>query len=352
VSFPILIENTEAIGELHGKSIRVSTLAATSLLLASRGVDKIVLPTPSNIDRLIAERGLLALPSERRSTVRLVDQNGEILHRVRHYLAPLVGCVQKWPETAFVGFLGDFVYQVALGAIFKAAIGTNAVSVVRDFIPIVDSSVFQGEARFRFAELAALVCSYEPAALSHGALRTEIDTGSGLSSRLWHLIETAEFREIIEESGKLGWAEHPIITIRHLRNVLSTYLQTKEAATLFKSVSTIAGVGAKAHPSLEVAKASADVLANFTESREGYRPPFLPLGPSIEGIHRMALSSFSADALPARDTIFSFATYKGGSEGISWLSVGEEGKLDREAADLESSKAKWEEAQKVLARFF
>jgi hypothetical protein len=38
--FPILIENTEAIGELRGQSIRVSTLAATSLLLASRGLTK------------------------------------------------------------------------------------------------------------------------------------------------------------------------------------------------------------------------------------------------------------------------------------------------------------------------
>jgi hypothetical protein len=173
-----------------------------------------------------------------------------------------------------------------------------------------------------------------------------------MTSRLWHLIETAEFREVIEESGKLGWAEHPIITIRYLRNVLNTYLQTKEATALLRSVSTIAGVGAKAHASLEVAKASADVLANFTESRESYRPPFMPLGPSIEGIYRMALSNFSPDAQPVRGTIFSFATYKGGREGISWLNVDEEGKLEREAADLEGSKAKWEEAQKALARFF
>jgi hypothetical protein len=159
--FPILIENSEAIGELHGESVRISTLAATSLLLASRGVDKILLPTPSEADRLIAKRGVLALPPERRAAVRMVDQDGKIFQRVRHYLSPLVSCVQKWPETAFVGFLGDFVYQIALGAIFKAAIGTSAVSIVRGFIPIVDYSVFRGEARFRFAELAALICSYE-----------------------------------------------------------------------------------------------------------------------------------------------------------------------------------------------
>ncbi len=350
MTFPIVIENTEAIGELQGQSIRISTLAATSLLLAARGADKILLPTPSDADRLVAERGLLALPPDRRAAVEMVDQNGEILNRVQHHLSPLRACAQKWPEDAFVGFLADFAYQVALGARFKAAIGTDAVSVVREFIPIVDPSVFRGEAGFRFAELAALICSYEPAALNHGALRTEIDAGSGLSCRLWRLIETAEFPEVIEGSGKLGWVEHPLVALRHLRNSWSSYLQNKETAALLKSTSTIAGVGAKVHPSLGIAKAGADVLANFTNPKEGYRPPFFPLGPSIQGIYRMALASVSANARPTPGTIFTFATCKGGRDGISWLNAGEEGKLEREAADLDGARTRWVQAQKTLAR--
>jgi hypothetical protein len=141
-----------------------------------------------------------------------------------------------------------------------------------------DPSVFRGEAGFRFAGLAALICCYGPTSLNHGALRTEIDAGSSLSSRLWALIETAEFREVVEESGKLGWVSHPIVAVRHLRNSLSSYLQGKEATALLKSTSTIAGVGATAHPTLKIAQASADVLANFTDSKETYRPPFFPLG--------------------------------------------------------------------------
>jgi hypothetical protein len=117
--FPIVIENTEAIGELRGQPIRVSTLAATSLLLASRGAHKILLPTPTSVDRLVAERGLLSLPPERRATVEMVDQDGKILHRVQHYLHPLGACAQKWPEDAFVRLLLDFVYQVAVGARLK-----------------------------------------------------------------------------------------------------------------------------------------------------------------------------------------------------------------------------------------
>jgi hypothetical protein len=111
-------------------------------------------------------------------------------------------------------------------------------------------------------------------------------------------------------------------------------------------------VGAKTHPSLEIAKASADVITNFADSKEAYRPPFLPLGPSIEGIYRMALASISANAQPTPNTIFSFAKYNSGGEGISWLNVGEEGKLEREAADLDGAKTKWEQAQIALARLF
>lgn len=352
MSFPMLIENTEATGELYGKPLIVSTLATTSLLLTSRGVDKILVATPTESDRLIAERGLLALPPERRANVALVDKDGRTLDRVLRYLDPLHACVRKWPEDAFVGFLVAFVYQVALAAKFKAAVGTDAVSVVRGFIPIVDPSVFRGEAGFRFAELAAMICSYEPALISHGALRTEVDTGSGLSSRLWKLIETAEFREVVEESGKLGWVEHPLIAARHLKNTLASYFQSKEANALLKSIGTVADLGAKAHLSFEVARTSADVLANFAESKEGYRPPFFPLGPAEEGIHRMALATVSADAKPASGTIFSFTTHRGGGESHSWLNTGEEEKLEREARDLDGAKARWEEAQKTLARIF
>jgi hypothetical protein len=49
---------------------------------------------------------------------------------------------------------------------------------------------------------------------------------------------------------------------------------------------------------------------------------------------------------------FAFARHAGGKEGTSWLNVGEEQKLAREAANLEGSWEKWEEAQKKLSRFF
>jgi hypothetical protein len=65
----------------------------------------------------------------------------------------------------------------------------------------------------------------------------------------------------------------------------------------------------------------------------------------------MALANLSPDAVPVRGTIFAFATYAGGKEGTSWLSVGEERKLELEAADLQGPRERWEKAQKALSRF-
>ena len=91
-------------------------------------------------------------------------------------MQPLVNAARGWPEEAFVGFLADFLYDIALGARFKSGIATDSASVAREFIPIINPSLFRGEAQFRLAEMAALVCSYEPAELGHAALRTEVDT--------------------------------------------------------------------------------------------------------------------------------------------------------------------------------
>ena len=115
MSFPMLIENTEATGELYGRPLSVSTLATTSLLLTSRGVDKILVATPAESDRLIVERGLLSLPPERRANVALVVLNvaqeplaepsefGEAVLRQAHFVADLPDAVADSSHYAFLG---------------------------------------------------------------------------------------------------------------------------------------------------------------------------------------------------------------------------------------------------------
>jgi hypothetical protein len=57
--------------------------------------------------------------------------------------------VRKWPEDAFVKLAEDFLYEVVVATDQRAGILSNAASVVRDFVPLLDPSEFTGEARFR-----------------------------------------------------------------------------------------------------------------------------------------------------------------------------------------------------------
>jgi hypothetical protein len=306
VSFPIIIEHLEAEGKVGGRAVSASALRASSLILVSRGADHILVPVPSNREKERATEGVESLLSERRSIVKLIDRDGEILRRVRDYLEPLAGQAVKWPESAFVGFLENFVYHVALGVRHKSAIASDSASVVRDFIPIIDPTYFRGEAQFRLAEMASLICSYEPHCLDHGSLRADADVGRELAPRLWDLIETAEFRSMANETGKLGYIEHPVIAVRRLRNVVKGFLQRKDASALLKVVGTVADLGSKAHASAAAVKASAGVLANLTETGVPFSPPFLKLGPAVQGIYRVALSGLAPGAVPPDGAIFAF----------------------------------------------
>jgi len=351
VSFPIIIEHSEATGKIGERAVRTSALAASSLILVSRGADRILVPVPSDREKERASGGVELLPSERRAIVKLIDRDGEVLRRVRDYLKPLAGQAVKWPETAFVGFLEDFVYHVALGIRHKSAIASDSAAVVRGFIPIIDPTSFRGEARFRLAEMASLICCYEPHCLDHGSLKADADVGRELAPKLWDLIETAEFRLIVSESGQLGFVEHPLIAVRRLRRFVRDFLQREDASVLLKVVGTVADLGSKAHASAASLKTFATVLGNLAHTGAPFNPPFLKLGPAVQGIYRLALSHLSSDAVPGDGTIFSFVRSRAGKESLSWLNVGEELKLEREAGDISGSLTEFEKARSALARF-
>ena len=351
VSFPIIIEHSEATGRVGDRTVHASTLGASALILISRGADQILVPVPSELEKERASQGAETLPTERRSIVKLIDSDGEILKRVRGYLEPLADQAVKWPESAFVGFLEDFVYYVALGVRHKSAIASDAAAVVRDFIPIIDPICFRGEAQFRLAEMASLICSYEPHCLDHGSLRAEADVGRELTPRLWDLLETAEFRLMVSETGKLGYLEHPVIAVRRLRNIIRDFLQRKDTSVLLKVVGTVADLASRAHTSAATVKTAAGVLSSLADIGAPFSPPFLKLGPAVQGIYRVALSGLCRDAIPPAGTIFAFRRYRAGRESYSWLSVGEELKLEREAGDIDGSMVRFKEAQSALARF-
>jgi hypothetical protein len=160
MSFPVILEHSDARAEVRGREIKIPTISAAAVILASRGADQLLVPCPSEYELEGTEAGLRLLPKERRSCVTIVDKNGAILDSVREYLEPLVAQAREWPENAFVSFSEGFLYLLALGAKHRSGILATSVEMLRGFVPIIRPNHFKGEARFRLAELVALVCSY------------------------------------------------------------------------------------------------------------------------------------------------------------------------------------------------
>jgi hypothetical protein len=156
---------------------------------------------------------------------------------------------------------------------------------------------------------------------------------------------------MVSETGKLGYLEHPVIAVRRLRNIIRDFLQRKDTSVLLKVVGTVADLASRAHTSAATVKTAAGVLSSLADIGAPFSPPFLKLGPAVQGIYRVALSGLCRDAIPPAGTIFAFRRYRAGRESYSWLSVGEELKLEREAGDIDGSMVRFKEAQSALARF-
>lgn len=347
MSFPVILEHSDARAEVDGKEIKIPTISATAVILASRGADEILVPCPSKYELQRTEAGLRLLPKERRSCVTIVDRNGAILNSVREYLEPLVAQAQEWPEDAFVRFSEDFLYLLALGAKHRSGILATSVEILREFVPIIRPGHFKGEGRFRLAELVALVCSYEPHPLEHGAFHLETPSSDGFSPAVWLLLNSAQFRDVVAASGKLGYLKHPLVGLRRLQGIIRNFFGRKDTQNMLSLAATtadLAGAGT-------AAKAAEHFLEKLGEHTDSFRPPFLSLGPAELGIYRAVLAETHPNAIPPPGTIMIFERSPAGKVGHSWLGVGEETKLEREAAQPKSMKESFLKAKAAQKRF-
>jgi hypothetical protein len=277
-----------------------------------------------------------------------LTKKATFLRRVRSYLEPLGAQAKKWPESAFVTFTEDFLYQIAVAADFEAGVLGHAVQTVREFIPIIDAQSFRGEARFRLAEIVSLICSYEPILSDHGAYRLDLIPKPETAAQVWNLIENAEFGALVEMAGRIGYLNHPAVAYRRIRKAAKQFFTKPKTAKLF-ALATSAADLAGAKCITEKAKSIAD-LVNVS-GRAAFCPPFIDLGAAQIGVYRLALSDGYVEATPPEGAILVFEHSRGGRVSHSWLNAGEELKLQKEEHDIDSSRAKLQEARLALKRF-
>lgn len=345
--FPLIYQHEDACGVRGTERVRASTLPVVSILLTARGADRVLVPTPHELEGRRAESGVAELPEARRRLVQFVDQRASTIERIRAYLEPLRSQARKWPESTFVCFAETFLYESALASEHGAGVLSSSPSVLRDFVPLVDPNVFSGEAQFRLAEIARLVCSYVPCAIEHGSIIAENPTEA--TARCREIMELAEFRSLVAESGRLGYLRDPVVGFRRVRNRLRQLLSKPSVKPILAAATTAAdaaGVG----QILSGARTAADVISVPAKSRD-FRPPFLSMGPASLGVYRSALSRIEG-ASPSPGMIMAFETTCLGHTHYSWLNEGEEAKLEQEAQQgIGPRLKKHREAHAALARF-
>ncbi len=160
---------------------------------------------------------------------------------------------------------------------------------------------------------------------------------------VWRFLDFAEFHELEAATGALGYVEVPSLGIRRLRYAISSFIQRPEAKSLLSTAAVVTNLaGLKQGEKIGKLAESLGLL-----SMEHFRPPFIPLGPVELGLYRSALAGVSPDAKPPEGTTLVLET----KHGTSWLSVGEELKLETEAADLARSKVSVDAARAAMSRF-
>ncbi|MFI5117678.1 MAG: hypothetical protein ACHP8B_13385 [Terriglobales bacterium] len=324
--------------------MKVSVLAGAAAIFVCRGAERIYVPVPDTETRDRATEGIAKLPSERQGLVSLIDSDGDVLARVIEYLRPLGLQARKWPEDAFAGFLVDFLYEVALASKYKTPIASSSIQVVREFVPIIDPREFRGEARFRLAECISLICDYDVDLIEHGNLRVDTPSCAPRSPDIWRFLDFAEFRELVAATGALGFLEIPFVGLRRLRYAISEFLQRADTKPILSTAGIVADLaGVKQGEKIGKLAENLGVLRV-----EHFSPAFIPLGPVELGLYKSALAEVSPEAKPPEGSILVFE--KRGAP--SWLNVGDELKLEREAADLAGTKEDVVAARAAISRFY
>src|SRR5205807_8054254 len=128
--------------------------------------------------------------------------------------------------------------------------------------------------------------------------------------------------------------KHPLVGLKRLQEIIRSFFgrkDTQKMLSLAVTTADLAGAGT-------AAKAAEHFFERLGAHTDSFRPPFLSLGPAELGIYRAALADTHPKAIPPLGTIMVFERSRAGKVRHSWLSVGEEKKLEREAAQPERLK--------------
>ena len=206
----------------------------------------------------------------------------------------------------------------------------GGINNAQEFLGIIDSSVFRGEARFRLSELAFLLTRYSPAYIEKMGVTGQV-SDAAVREVLSKIIDSSEFEKVVASEGRLGYIKHPEVGLSRLKRAIIGLTSRKDFRSAVR-----AGVGvAELAPGLGPISVLKDVLPK-AEEKHHFSPLFLDLPMSAHAaISRSALAEAYPEAVPSKGSIFLEEHIRGNRASHQWLNEGEEQKLvDNPKKDL------------------
>lgn len=314
VEFPIVLYFEEAQARLRDKPIDIPTLHSTALLLVTQGANMVLVPAFEHKDQI--KQTADSLPPSLRHRIKLVDERATLLRKVRRFVEPLLGQISEMDEMStesiFVRQVIPFLYQLTVAAKYNAGTTDGWIHDITHHLHNIKFDVFKGEARARLAILAHLVTSYRPFVTAHANVRG-YESDPGMREKLFAILESTEFYDVVEKSGYLGLVRRPRVALERLRRSVVSLVSkpsVRAVARAADTVSTLAAQPILAEPLLD--------LAGRAQARGGFSPPMLDLSSFRREIYYASLAEHNTACRPPPGALFQIHVHQPGICGNIW----------------------------------
>lgn len=188
---------------------------------------------------------------------------------------------------------------------------------LQEFVPRIDKGRFQGEAKYRLAQLISLVARYEPYYIEKLGIYRHFSE-PGMSQAIQHILDSAEFADVVSAYGRLGYLRKPRTALRRLKSAIRTLVKNREFRLVVRGVKDVSSLASKGLPA-EIL----EDLVKTAESDDSFSPSFGTLSPFYQSIYEATLYEKDPLCRPPPGMALSIQPYKFGVCGHIWLYEGE-----------------------------
>lgn len=283
---PVLVPHVDAI--VHDgtpKATRLSTLQATSFLMATQLADRVLVAAPDQDLRVRLRSEMAKLPRGQRRHIALVDTHGTLLKRTKTYMSPIFedlqpGIENSWRVSKLYEDVGNGLYFLAVASRHRSPVFGRELFEMQKALyglwPVAGS--FSAEAQFRFAGLLGIAASYAPRASPSLAARSS--ASAPLDVVLEEMLESAEWDAVLQKSGRRGFVGQPGLLLRSIRTRARHLLQRRGVRRGLRLAEGAAGFAVASQAGVPPPPS----LLRGLGQRSGFAPPFLSSWSSLQDV--------------------------------------------------------------------